>query len=228
MKARPRQKRRPQALRGAFITTAHAAMDIISNPGLHARDAQPAGRARVRRQMIYLGLFGFLVSPALDLIIRLGNGHGPELHSPSALGYVWRWLHYFARGNSYGDSWDAMLAALFYYPVGRAFELGQIQAWICLLFSMAALAWLSGRNAMAGVLIGLICLIKPQLALFLVWGAVRREWAFVIAWGVVVLAGNLLAVAVFGWQNHLDCLRCCTSSCVLASRTLPTSLSMVC
>jgi hypothetical protein len=250
--------------------------------------------------MIYLGLFVFLVSPALDLIIRLGNGHGLELHSPSALGYVWRWLHYFARGNSYGDSWDAMLAALnwfaqhpggriyeqlffadhikfqyppsslllfeglsrmgvhldnytlndvnwwfiafncvvnglfaaklaacseayapfrvyfgagvalatlFYYPVGRAFELGQIQVWISLLFSLAALAWLSGRNAMAGVLIGLICLIKPQLALFLVWGAVRREWAFVIAWGLVVLAGNLLALAVFGWQNHLDYLR---------------------
>ncbi|QGZ59628.1 glycosyltransferase family 87 protein [Paraburkholderia acidiphila] len=99
------------------------------------------------------------------------------------------------------------LATLLYYPVGKAFELGQIQVWINALFSLAALAWLSERKSVAGLLIGLACLIKPQLALFLVWGAWRREWRFVFAWGVVALAGNLLAVATFGWQNHLDYLR---------------------
>ncbi len=101
----------------------------------------------------------------------------------------------------------AALATLLYYPAGKAFELGQIQVWINALFSAAALAWLAGRKSAAGMLIGLACLIKPQLALFLVWGAWRREWRFVLAWGVVALAGNLMAVATFGWQNHLDYLR---------------------
>ncbi|CAD6534329.1 hypothetical protein LMG27952_02929 [Paraburkholderia hiiakae] len=275
-------------------------MDIISNTRLRPQYGVSGNHARVRRQIIYLCFFVLVVSPVFDEIIRLGNGRWHDLQTPGALGHAFRWLSHFVRGGEYGDSWNAMLAALnwfaqhpggrlyeqlffvdhikfqyppsslllfdwlarmgvklnnlmlndingwviafncvvnaliatklaaredcyapfrvhlgimvalatlLYYPVGKAFELGQIQVWINALFSVAALAWLSGRKGAAGVLIGLACLIKPQLALFLVWGAWRREWRFVLAWGVVAVAGNLLAVATFGWQNHLDYLR---------------------
>lgn len=100
----------------------------------------------------------------------------------------------------------AAFATLFYYPTTKAFELGQLQVWINAIFSVAALAWLTGRKSVAGVLIGAICLMKPQFALFALWGLLRREWAFVIGGGIVALAGSLAAVAMFGWQNHVDYL----------------------
>jgi alpha-1,2-mannosyltransferase len=47
--------------------------------------------------------------------------------------------------------------------------LGQIQSWLNCLFAASVLAYGLGRKGIAGFLIGLICLIKPQLSLFLIW-----------------------------------------------------------
>ena len=96
------------------------------------------------------------------------------------------------------------LATLLFYPLMRALELGQIQTGIDLLFALAACAWLGGRRALAGVLIGLICLLKPQFSLFFVWALLRRERGFAIAWLVVVATGWLAALGAFGVQNNVD------------------------
>src|SRR6202043_3661510 len=53
------------------------------------------------------------------------------------------------------------LGSLLFYPVMEAFSLGQIQVWIDTIFTLSALAWLAGRKGLSGVLIGLICLLKP-------------------------------------------------------------------
>jgi hypothetical protein len=98
------------------------------------------------------------------------------------------------------------LGALLYYPMMHAFWLGQIQCWMNAMFALAALAWLGGRKSASGVLIGLICLIKPQLSLFLVWGLLRREWRFIAGWGATVAIGLAASLWVFGLQNHLDYL----------------------
>ena len=59
-------------------------------------------------------------------------------------------------------------AAFMFYPIVRAYFLGQIQIWIDVLFTAACLSWITGRPLLAGVLIGFTATIKPQLGLFLV------------------------------------------------------------
>ena len=96
---------------------------------------------------------------------------------------------------------------LTFYPVVKSYEVGQIQTWLYLLFVMALWSWLEGKKTLSGVLVGLICLIKPQLGLFALWGLIRGERRFTV--GIVGTAGTFgaLSVALFGWANHVDYLR---------------------
>ncbi|RYZ14572.1 MAG: DUF2029 domain-containing protein [Alphaproteobacteria bacterium] len=92
---------------------------------------------------------------------------------------------------------------LTFYPVLRAYELGQLQTWINFLFVGAVIAWLVDRRSLAGVLIGLICLMKPQFGLFLLWGLFRREWRFGAALALTGFIGLMLSIALYGFENHL-------------------------
>lgn len=96
--------------------------------------------------------------------------------------------------------------ALTFYPAVKAFTLGQIQVWINGLFALALLCWIAGRKAVAGALIGLISLIKPHYAVFLLWAAVRREWGLVVACGVTGCIGLAASLVVFGFADHVDYL----------------------
>ncbi len=275
-------------------------MNFIPKLALREQRTTPADvHVRTRRQIFYLCLVVFLLSPALDAAIRFFNLRWYGVYAPSSIYNAYVWLGFFRNGSDSGDSWNAMRAAFdwyalnpggrlyqelffaqhvkfqyppsslllfdglsllgiepgnhvlnninwwiiggnalvnglfaselasrsrhyassrvligvivalatpLYYPSMKAFDLGQLQVWINMLFSLAALAWLMGRNGVAGVMIGVICLMKPQFALFAAWGLLRREWAFLIGWSVVALGGNLMALAIFGWQNHVDYL----------------------
>jgi alpha-1,2-mannosyltransferase len=104
----------------------------------------------------------------------------------------------------------AVIAAGFtltFYPVMKAYTLGQIQVWLNSIFSLLLLSWVMGRKALSGVLMGLICLIKPHFGLFLVWALVRREWRFIIGCGATIFVGVAASVAAFGWADHVDYLR---------------------
>ncbi len=113
-------------------------------------------------------------------------------------------------GNGVSFVLCAVISAGFtltFYPVMKACTLGQIQVWLNSIFAVALLAWMLGRKAISGVLIGLICLIKPHFGIFLIWALVRREWPFIIAFGATVGIGLAASVYTFGWANHLDYLR---------------------
>jgi len=56
----------------------------------------------------------------------------------------------------------------------------------------------------AGMLIGAICLLKPQFGLFAVWAILRRQWPFLVGWCVVVVPGVVASIALFGFANNLD------------------------
>lgn len=99
-----------------------------------------------------------------------------------------------------------MALFVFFYPTMRAYELGQVQVWINTLFSFAGVIWLLGRKFIVGMLIGVICLIKPQFSLFLIWALVRREWGFMAGWAAVVIPGLAMSVYLFGFANHWDYL----------------------
>jgi alpha-1,2-mannosyltransferase len=96
---------------------------------------------------------------------------------------------------------------LTFYPVVKAFTLGQIQLWINALFAAALLAWMLGWRALSGVLIGLISLAKPHYSLFLLWAALRSEWRFVVACVATGCLSLAASVAVFGLTDNLDYLR---------------------
>ena len=92
------------------------------------------------------------------------------------------------------------LATMAFYPELWSYLLGQAQTSIDLAFVLACLSWISGRRLPAGVLIGLICLVKPQFGLFVVWGALRGQWRFLIGWCVVVVPALAASIALFGLE----------------------------
>ena len=96
--------------------------------------------------------------------------------------------------------------ALTFYPLVKAFSLGQIQVWINGLFAVALLAWATGRKTASGALMGVLCLIKPHYGLFVLWALLRKEWRFAFACVAAGLVGLIGSVAVFGFANHLDYL----------------------
>lgn len=98
------------------------------------------------------------------------------------------------------------VATLCFYPVIKAFAVGQIQVWLNAAFVFATLFFLRDRRALAGVLLGASTLIKPQMSLFLVWALLRREWRFAIGWAVVVLPGFAAACALYGFSASLHYL----------------------
>lgn len=96
---------------------------------------------------------------------------------------------------------------LTFYPIVKAFTLGQIQIWLNGIFAIALLCWATGRKASSGVLIGLMCLIKPHYGLFVLWAALRREWRFTLACVATGTAGLVASLATFGWTNNVDYLQ---------------------
>jgi alpha-1,2-mannosyltransferase len=101
----------------------------------------------------------------------------------------------------------ALLTTLTFYPVVRGYYLGQIQVWIDLLIACVVWAWLKDRLRVAGVLVSIICVIKPTLALVVVWAVLRRHWDFVAGFAIPMTAFALISLGMYGWTNHVDYLR---------------------
>jgi len=98
------------------------------------------------------------------------------------------------------------LATLSFYPTMAAYRAGQIQAWLNAAFAVSLWAWATGRPRLAGGLLGLACLVKPQWALLALWGALRRRWGFLSSFGLVAALGAALSFLAFGWAPHLEYL----------------------
>jgi len=95
---------------------------------------------------------------------------------------------------------------LTFYPVVRAFQLGQAQLWIDAAFTLALALWLRGNKAISGVLIGVACLIKPQLGLLLLWALLRKEWQFAAGLAAFCAIAFGISLIYFGPENHLSYL----------------------
>jgi alpha-1,2-mannosyltransferase len=97
--------------------------------------------------------------------------------------------------------------ALTFYPLVKAYTLGQIQNWLNGLFALSLLCWATGRKVSSGVLLGLMALVKPHYGLFVLWALLRREWRFATALTATALVGVLGSILAYGFANHLDYLR---------------------
>jgi hypothetical protein len=107
-----------------------------------------------------------------------------------------------------GTRWSVVSATVImaasFYPVYRAYYLGQVQLWIDALLALGFWCYLSGYLRWTGVLLGLSALIKPQYGLFLVWAVLRRQWGAAAGFLAVFILGNLVSVGIFGWENNVE------------------------
>lgn len=162
----------------------------------------------------------------MDLLSHMGmakavilNGINSVVFAANAAAMAWlAFLLFSARGTGAAGTRSAravppamaaiaFAAAFVFAPLTFAKVLGQIQLWIDFLFTLTILCWVTNRRFLAGVLIGLACLIKPQAALILLWAAAWGEWKLVR--GVLIVALPLLAVSIagYGLHNHIEYLR---------------------
>lgn len=100
----------------------------------------------------------------------------------------------------------AVLATLTFYPVMRAYANGQMQTWLNALFAAAVWCWAVGRRGTAGALLALSCAVKPQLAVFLLWGAIRGQGRLVAAFAATASVLLGVSVALYGWGPHVEYL----------------------
>ncbi len=98
------------------------------------------------------------------------------------------------------------ILTLSFYPIVKAYTLGQIQVWINAAVAAMIWCWMTDRKAASGLLLGLICLIKPQLCLLALWGLFRKEWRFLAAFVVTAIVGYSISVGLFGLRIHFDYL----------------------
>ncbi len=110
--------------------------------------------------------------------------------------------------GSYRWQVRALVASLgiFFYPLINGLNLGQIQTLITFLFTLALWLWMRHRRASAGIALAIACAFKPPLALFLLWGVLRRQWRFVVALLGMAALLQLLAVLAFGWRHEFEYL----------------------
>jgi alpha-1,2-mannosyltransferase len=97
--------------------------------------------------------------------------------------------------------------SVLFHPALMSYVLGQIQSFVNAALAAMLLAWRLNRRVVAGVALGVACLLKPHLALLLVWGLMRRAWTFTAAATMVIAIGAIAAVGVFGLRDNLDYAR---------------------
>ena len=94
-----------------------------------------------------------------------------------------------------------------YYPLTRAFHLGQIQTILTFMATLSLIAWRKDKPAIAGGMLGLCCVVKPQFIIAFLWGCFRKQWKFVIFFLLFVGLPMLLSIFVYGLNQHGDYLK---------------------
>jgi hypothetical protein len=115
------------------------------------------------------------------------------------------WLYRLARGSlSVVDAGCIVILGVLCLPLAEALYRGQVQLLLTFFWGMAIVLWFQKKPAWAALVIALTCAFKPQLAIFLLWGVLRRQWRFtgVLAGAVASIA--LCSVAQYGLRNNLD------------------------
>lgn len=99
-----------------------------------------------------------------------------------------------------------VLLAFLFYPLTRSFYLGQVQTFITLLVAVALWAWHHQKKKVTGLLVGLICVMKPHWGVVLLWAWLRRQWGMALAGTLTVAVLFGISVSVYGLGHHLDYL----------------------
>jgi len=99
-----------------------------------------------------------------------------------------------------------LASVLLFYPITRSEVIGQIQTLMTLAAGLALLAWQRGSPRLAGVMIGLCCIIKPHWGIVILWAALRRQWRLALPALATATFFGLIALWKYGLANMLDYL----------------------
>jgi alpha-1,2-mannosyltransferase len=96
---------------------------------------------------------------------------------------------------------------LTFYPLLKAYSLGQIQVWIDAVFALLVWASVQRRQLLAGVMLGLICLVKPTYVLLAIWALGRGQRRMLAGAAATVGTGLAASLALYGIHSHVDYLK---------------------
>jgi alpha-1,2-mannosyltransferase len=117
------------------------------------------------------------------------------------------WLYRLEKGSiRVVEAACIIVVGLLFLPIAEALYRGQIQLLLTFLWGVAVVLWALRKPAWAAFVLGLTCAFKPQLAIFLLWGVLRRQWRFTAVLATTVAFLAICSVAYFGLRNNLDYL----------------------
>ena len=140
-----------------------------------------------------LGLaWGYAIWTALSLVAGLAAcallWRGMRQNSRTAPQLLWLWL-----------------AFLVYFPTYTAVTLGQVTSGLFLLLAGAWLAARSGRDRLAGMLLGVAVSVKVFAALLVVYFVLQRRWR-AVAWSIGAMLCAVLVTLPFAgtaaWREY--------------------------
>ncbi|MBN9006609.1 MAG: DUF2029 domain-containing protein [Rhizobiales bacterium] len=114
--------------------------------------------------------------------------------------------HIQYRGLSIPIGPIAFLVTLRFYPNYLAFQIGQMQVLLGLLFLLACWALLRSRQVLSGCLIAVVILVKPQLFLLGLLALWQKKWRFVAGFTAILAVTVMLSIGLYGFRNHVDYL----------------------
>lgn len=100
----------------------------------------------------------------------------------------------------------AFLLALRFYPNNLAFQIGQMQILLGLLFLLACWATWHDRRVLSGCLVAMAATVKPQFLPLGVLALWQKNWRFVAGLAAVATLSLALSITLYGWRTHLDYL----------------------
>jgi len=173
-------------------------------------------------QLIYRDLFfvqhqKFIYPPSSLFLLHWLNA-GTRLHLTSGAALMalllmsWvgvlavaAWLYRIERGFcSTVESVCIVVLGLLFLPIAEALYRGQIQLLLTFLWGIAILLWIRSKPGWAAFVVALTCAFKPQLAVFLLWGMLRRQWRFTTVLGATIALIAACSIGFYGLRNNLD------------------------
>jgi alpha-1,2-mannosyltransferase len=100
----------------------------------------------------------------------------------------------------------ALIVLAAFYPLRWALIGVQVQSLITLMLIGAIIAYGRSQSVLAGILAGLASCLKPQTALLILFGLVRKEWRFTTAMcltGTILVAVSLAMIGLSPWEDYI-------------------------
>ena len=104
------------------------------------------------------------------------------------------------------DELALLILLLLYFPTWATLLLGQVSLYLLLLLTFAWVLSRSGKDELAGIVLGLALSIKIFIGIFLIFFLIRRRWRL-LSWCLgTFLACNLVSILVFGSDSYAQYL----------------------